>query len=236
MIKLVTISRISKEKGFERMLLLEEVLHFSGVQFVWDCYGKCETPYEKKIVSQFRYINFKGITPTPTETVKQYDYLVQLSDTEGFAYSIYEALSQKVPVIATDFPAIHETVKDGINGHILKMDLSDFTIKRLLNIPVIKTFKEKSTEKDWINFITMANKQKPAQKAKQTNQENKPKSGDVTVEVTRRYHDMELDQTLREGHLLKVSTERAKQLQKAAVAKVVELADIVIEDTEEVSA
>lgn len=228
-IKLVTISRISKEKGFERMLLLEEVLHFSGIQFIWDCYGKCETAYEKKIVSQFKYIKFKGITPTPTEIVKKYDYLVQLSDTEGFAYSIYEAISQKVPVIVTDFPAVHETIKDGVNGYILKMDLSNFSKERIMKIPVIKSFREKSTEKDWIKFIDMT-KRKPAQKANVKT--SAPKEGDVMVEVTRRYHDVELDKTLNPGHDMTVSAERAAQLEEANVARIVEAVNIEVKEEE----
>lgn len=229
MIKFVTISRISKEKGFERMLLLEEVLHFSGVQFIWDCYGKCETAYEKKIVSQFKYIKFKGITSTPTETVKQYDYLVQLSDTEGFAYSIYEAISKKVPVIVTDFPAVHETIKDGVNGYILKMDLSNFSKERIMKIPVIKSFREKSTEKDWIKFIDMA-KRKPAQKANVKT--SAPKEGDVLVKVTRRYHDVELDKTLNPGHDMIVSADRGAQLERANVVRIVEAFNVEVKEEE----
>lgn len=155
MIRLVTISRISKEKGFERMLKLELMLRVFGVPFIWDCYGDHTTAHAKQIIPRFRYVKFKGVTDRPLDVMKQYDYLVQLSDTEGFPYSIYEAMSQKVPVIATDFPSIHEMITDGVNGYILKMDLSNFDAEKIKSIPVIRSFREKSNEKDWIKFLDM---------------------------------------------------------------------------------
>lgn len=145
------------------MRMLERMLIDAGVSFEWDCYGDTSTSYAKRIITKFKHIKFKGVTNTPTEVVKQYDYLVQLSDTEGYPYSIYEALAQKVPVIVTDFPSIHEMVIDGVNGYILKRDNIELDVNKLLTIPVITEFKEKSTEKDWINFLDMATK-KTAQK------------------------------------------------------------------------
>src|SRR5690606_38454061 len=114
-----TISRISKEKGFERMLKMESLL--SGVDFIWHIYGDTSTAHAKQIMRRFKKAEFKGVTDKPLELLKDFDYLVQLSDTEGFPYSIYEALSVKKPVIATNFPSVHELLKHGKNGYILNM-------------------------------------------------------------------------------------------------------------------
>jgi len=207
MLKLVTISRISKEKGFERMLQLETMLAASGIAFTWDCYGDLSTNYAKQIVPRFKHVKFKGVTNKAKEVIKGYDYLVQLSDTEGFPYSIYEAMQQRIPVIATDFPSIHEMIIDGDNGHILKMDLSNFNDAAIERVPVIKSFTEKSTEQDWIKLLTMATK--PDRRRK------------TEVKVILRYHDTQFDKKMKVGDTFKVTTERLKQLTDARVVDVI---------------
>jgi hypothetical protein len=227
MLRLVTISRISKEKGFERMLKFEQMLKDAKIDFIWNLYGDGTTRYAKAVLPKMKYINFKGVTDKPKEMVKQYDYLVQLSDTEGFPYSIYEAMQQKVAVISTDFPSIHEMITDGKNGFIINKNLLNFDIQKITNVPVIKSFKEKSTEQDWIKFIDMARKKrvqaetKPVAK-KETVETTKPATnGIVTVKVIRAYHDTELDKILPIGKKHKVTAQRAEQLLKAKVAEIV---------------
>ncbi|MEL1243546.1 glycosyltransferase [Flavobacterium sp. DGU11] len=209
MIRLVTISRISREKGFERMLQVEKLLLASGIPFTWDCFGNTSTAYARQVIPLFQTIKFRGVTHEPLEVVKRYDYLIQLSDTEGFPYSVYEAMQQKVPVIATDFPSIHEMIIDGENGYILNMDLSNFDSNKLQSVPVIDSFTEKSTEKDWLNFLNMANKKAVPVKAKKSI---------VTIKVARRYHDTLLGKVLEAGHEFKVTPGRATVLEQAKVA------------------
>lgn len=179
MIRLVTISRISKEKGFERMLHMESLLIAAGIEFVWDCYGDASTYYAKQVISRFKCLIFKGITNNSLEVLKDYDYLVQLSDTEGFSYSIYEAIANLVPVIVTNFPCINEMITDGVNGYILKMDLSNFDIDKIKAIPEIRAFKEKSSEQDWIKFID-----KEQMRAKKQPQKPGPKPKEVAKSNT----------------------------------------------------
>jgi glycosyltransferase involved in cell wall biosynthesis len=94
------------------------------------------------------------------------DYLVQVSDTEGFCYSIYEALQVDTPCIVTDFPSAFEQVKDGKSGYILKMDLSNLDIDKIYNkIPTQISFTEKSTEEDWIKLFKNVPKAKKIKKA-----------------------------------------------------------------------
>jgi glycosyltransferase involved in cell wall biosynthesis len=65
--------------------------------------------------------------------IKYCDYLVQLSDTESFCYSAYEALQRNIPVILTDFPEARNIIDDGENGFILNMDLSNLDVERIFN-------------------------------------------------------------------------------------------------------
>jgi glycosyltransferase involved in cell wall biosynthesis len=78
---------------------------------------------------------------------------VQLSDTEGMPYCIQEALQALTPVITTNYPSVHELVKDGENGYILDMELSNFDIEKLQKIPKLQEYKEKSTEADWLEIL-----------------------------------------------------------------------------------
>jgi len=150
----ITLSRFSKEKGFERIIQLAELM--KDEDYVWNIYGDTTTAYAKTVIprlQQYKQINILGVTNTAKDEICKHDYLVQLSDTEGFPYCVYESLQCLTPVITTDYPSVHELIKDGQNGYILDMQLSNFCINKIKNIPLIKSFKEKSTEKDWFNFI-----------------------------------------------------------------------------------
>jgi glycosyltransferase involved in cell wall biosynthesis len=150
---LITASRISREKGFERMLLLSTHLNNEGVKFVWNVYGSINGTYAKYVIRRApKNMVFHGYKPDVSKEVSQSDYIVQLSDSEGFPYSTYEALQQLTPVITTDYPSAKEQVKDGVNGWILDFDLSDW--KKILENRIILTkFEHKSTLKDWVKFL-----------------------------------------------------------------------------------
>jgi glycosyltransferase involved in cell wall biosynthesis len=148
--KLITLSRISREKGFERKLKLANLL---PSDIIWDVYGSTNGSYAQSIINKFPpNVNFKGYHPNAKDFIKDYDYLVQLSDTEGCPYVILEALQAKTPVITTNYPSAKELVKQGVTGHILDMELSNWKIILRDKIK-ITTFNPKSTVQDWINFL-----------------------------------------------------------------------------------
>src|SRR5690606_3985438 len=128
----ITLSRFSKEKGFERIIQLAELM--KNEDYVWNIYGDTTAAYAKTVIQrlhQYKQINILGVTNTAKDEICKHDYLVQLSDTEGFCYSIYESLSVNVPVIVTNFESAKEMVKDGENGYVIDMDLSNFDINKI---------------------------------------------------------------------------------------------------------
>lgn len=150
----ITLSRISREKGFERMLIMAEKM--KDFDYVWNIFGDSSNVYSKAIMPKFqkyKQIKFCGITSKPLDEIVNHDYLVQLSDTEGFPYSVYESLQCLTPVISTDYPSVHELIKHGENGYILDMELSNFDIDMIKNVPEIVNFTERSTEKNWFDFL-----------------------------------------------------------------------------------
>jgi len=79
---------------------------------------------------------------------------VQLSDTEGFAYSVYEALQCKTPCIITPFASGNEQIQHGVNGYIIPFDLQGIDFKQIANnIPTVKDFQEIGSEQSWIDFL-----------------------------------------------------------------------------------
>lgn len=150
---LITVSRLSGEKGFKRMVKLAELLEENNVDYIWNVYGKIYDSYVKDF-KHLDKVSFKGVTNEPLKEIVKADYLVQLSDTEGFAYSVYEALQTKTPCIITPFLSGAEQITDGVNGYIIPFDLKDINLKKIVNnIPKVTTFEELGKEEHWINFL-----------------------------------------------------------------------------------
>jgi glycosyltransferase involved in cell wall biosynthesis len=119
-LKLISATRLTKEKGGERMKKMAKRLHDKGIPFTWLVFT--DTP------SNSEYDEFVYMTPRLDILgyIKDADYLVQLSDTEGYAYSLIESLNLGTPVIVTEIPVAEEMgVKYGENGYILKFDMSN---------------------------------------------------------------------------------------------------------------
>lgn len=143
MIRLLTLSRIQPEKGFKRMAVMQDLIK---EPFVWDIYGSGNLDLLKPLTK----CNYKGVTNDAMEVMKQYDFLVQLSDTEGMPMVILEALSVGLPVITTNYPSAKELITHGVNGYIV-----DFDLKNLPELKILPTFTfiNKSTVNDWLKIL-----------------------------------------------------------------------------------
>lgn len=154
---LVTCSRLSGEKGFKRMLELAQQLDSKKIPYIWNVYGNISSSFAKGIVNTFKNnpnVIFKGVTRQAFKEINKADYLVQLSDTEGFAYSVYEAMQVKTPCLITPFLSGKEQITHGVNGYILPFDMQDINFEEIINnIPVVPEFKELGKEEDWIKLL-----------------------------------------------------------------------------------
>lgn len=127
-LNLISATRLTPEKGFERMKKLCQILDDAGVPFLWLVFTDQPkpSPHPSMLILDCRV---NGIL----DYIANADYLVQLSDTEGYSYSIVEALSVGTPVIATDFLVAREQgIEDGQTGWILPMDMSEVPINKIL--------------------------------------------------------------------------------------------------------
>lgn len=208
---LITTSRIGKEKGFERMVKMARILKEKGKKFTWDVWGDGhDEGYVNRIKRQLEKVpevSFHGYGTDLYSYVADSDYLVQLSDTEGYAFSIHEALSMNTPVIATDFPNAREQITDGKNGYIVDFELENFDdrfIEKLYNkIPTFE-FKEIGTEEEWIKVLG-----KPDGKTKKTIIKQPPKT---MVKCIKTYQDILLQKRVLKGEIYEVSRNRCDTL------------------------
>ena len=110
-IRIISATRLTHEKGLERMVKLHQALDRAGVNYQWEIY----TPSyrEEGITSRFsKNVIFKKPVMSILEKIKKADFVVQLSDTESFGYTIVEAMTLGIPLVVTDIAVLPEL---GIN-------------------------------------------------------------------------------------------------------------------------
>jgi len=159
-LKLVTASRVSPEKGFDRMFKLATKFKDSGIDFIWTVYGDNSTRkniFEKyvKMFEPIEEVYFVGYKSNILPALREADYLVQLSDWEGCPLSVLEALQFNIPCITTDWNGVEEIIENGKNGYILpmSMNINRTHIEKITkHIPEF-VYKPLSTVDDWIKLI-----------------------------------------------------------------------------------
>ena len=150
-LNLVTVSRVCKEKGFERMIHLAKFLREKNINFKWFIIGgnyyKDEFKRIKKLYEDFKE-NFEwfGFIDNPHNIVKQCDYSVLLSDDETWGLVLTEAMMIGVPCITSDFKVAFEQIKDQNNGIILSNEAPETYSKRIDDIITNKDKYKKSVK------------------------------------------------------------------------------------------
>ena len=130
------------------------------------------------------------------------DYLVQLSDTEGYSYSIVEALSVGTPVICTAFAVAEEQgIVNGKTGFILPMDMSDIPVDAIYK--GVKFAKVKPRESHYEEVLAPGACEYADELEK-----------DVPVRCSHSYFDIALKKTIKTGEKLVMSRERAEYLEE----------------------
>ena len=201
---LVSTSRLdTPEKGQRRMLKLAKMLNEANIDYVWLYFSNRVLPNAPK--QMIHMIPTLDIIPF----VQKADYLVQLSDSEAFCYSIIEALCEGTAVITTDLPVLKELkFKDKENGYILPMNM-EFNVTEILNVPKFKySYNNTPLITKWKKVL-----------GKSTQKHTYKPSDSNKVRVTRRYHDLTLNKYVNVGEIMTVTSERALALINAGVAR-----------------
>lgn len=150
-IKLVSFTRLTEEKGYERMKKLCDYFKKHKIKYVWDVFGTNPLGY----VSYGNMVLHSPIREGQ-RVMGGYDYVVQLSDTESFCLTMYEALQNHVPVLVTPFPNATLDIKNGKNGYILPFDmkLTEKDIKKIVNnIPKNAEYEQEGVVDKWKKIL-----------------------------------------------------------------------------------
>lgn len=123
-LKLVTVGRLAKQKGFERLLGVVGKLRDQGYRFRLQIIG--QGPEKDNLHQLFHQlqleqtVDFVGYKINPYPYVKQADLFVCSSITEGFSTAVCEAILLDVPVLTTDCTGMREIFGDVHCGIIVE--------------------------------------------------------------------------------------------------------------------
>lgn len=186
-----------KGNNGERMMQLAKMLNDADIPFLWFNFSDGQIRNAPK-----GFYNM-GLYYDIQPYIARADYLVQLSDSEAYSYSILEALINNTAVIVTPFPsATEQGVVDGENGYIVPFDM-DFDVHKLLQVPVFEyIYDNERIIKQWRKLL--GNK-KPSRKYNPGEH--------VTVCVNKIYTDIVLKKTLHKGEVVQMTLDRATYLQ-----------------------
>ncbi|WP_350298863.1 glycosyltransferase [Peribacillus frigoritolerans] len=125
-IRILTIGRLAKQKGYDIALAACKTLKESGVNFRWYVLGKgpLRDEMEEQIAKEGLNDHFRllGVEANPYPFIKDADIYVQTSRFEGFGLAIAEARMLNTPVVTTRFDAVYNQMIDKKNGLVVDMD------------------------------------------------------------------------------------------------------------------
>lgn len=203
-LNLISATRLTQEKGYERMVKLADALDAAGIPFHWDIYtDKPREPFNKSVAIMPHRLDV-------VDFIANADYLVQLSDTEGYSYTVVEALSVGTPVICTEFAVAEEQgIVNGKNGFILPFDMSNIPIDAIYK--GLRKFEYTPRESAYDKILV---------KGKSKYQEQRKEN--VTVRCKRTYQDLQLNRLISAGETFAVTRERGEHLEDCGFAEIME--------------
>ena len=202
---LISATRIpapDKGQNERRMRQLAKMLHDAHIPFIW-------LNFSDGTMNDIVGFYNMGIEIDIQPYIAKADYLVQLSDSEAYSYSLLEALTNETAVICTPFLSATESgVIDGVNGYIVPFDMS-FDVTKLLNVPKFKDeHSNKEIIKSWRDLIGRT-------KRTHDNSPYKP----VTIRALKEYTDVQLNRLIKPNTTYTVTFERANQIINAGFAE-----------------
>lgn len=142
-INLVTVGRLSMEKGQFRCIEAVARLKEEGYKVKWYAVG--DGPSRKDYETLARKLKveeeciFIGATTNPYPFMRQADIYIQPSSYEGYCITLAEAKLFNHPIITTDFIGAKEQIEEGKTGFIVEMSSEAIfkAVKRLIDKPFL---------------------------------------------------------------------------------------------------
>ncbi|WML45810.1 glycosyltransferase [Neobacillus sp. PS3-40] len=137
-IRILTVGRLSKEKGQDLTIPVLARLKKEGYNIRWYCIGEGSARKEyEKLIKMYDVENdyiLLGANANPYPFMKQCGIYVQSSRHEGFCITLSEARCFDNPIISTNFTGANEQIVNNQTGFIVNCEQDQIyeTIKRLL--------------------------------------------------------------------------------------------------------
>lgn len=156
-IRILTVGRLSKEKGQDLAIKAFAKLINDGFKIRWYCLG--EGKYREECQRLIDEYNLKGkfillgSDPNPYAYMEQCDIYVQPSRYEGYCITLMEARCLRKPIITTDVNGAKEQIQNGENGLIVGIDTDEIYLglrKLLLDSRLREKFSIKLANEDII--------------------------------------------------------------------------------------
>lgn len=146
-LNLISATRLTAEKGKDRMIKLANLLEQNNIPYLWTIFTD-----DTKFINNPNMVYMKPKLDI-TDYIANADYLVQLSDKgEGYGYTPVEALTVGTPVIVTPCPAFLEIgVKDGENGFVVDFDMNNIDIQKIYKSSL--KFKYEPKKDTWNKYL-----------------------------------------------------------------------------------
>ena len=136
--KIVTVGRLSKEKGQDLAIESLRMLKEEGYNVRWYCIGDGNNrkDYEDLIKKYNLEDDFilLGAKTNPYPYIKEADIYVQTSRHEGYCLTLSEAKCLNKPIVTTNFIGAYEQIEDNYNGLITNCNVNEIyeAIKSLI--------------------------------------------------------------------------------------------------------
>jgi glycosyltransferase involved in cell wall biosynthesis len=116
----LTIARLTNEKGIDTAIRAAEILKRNGLEFTWFVLGEGSErkEYEQLIAEKRLNGSFVllGYVTNTSKYLQHCDVYVQPSRHEGYGLAIAEARILGKPIVASDLSAVREQLQDGETG------------------------------------------------------------------------------------------------------------------------
>lgn len=121
-LKLVSVARLSPEKGILNAIEAAKILAQSSLEFLWFIVGEDHTDYGnlcKERIKEYRLenrVHFTGVKQNPFPYVRAADIFIQPSKCEALPNTIVEALILNKPIVSTMTYGALELIENNRNG------------------------------------------------------------------------------------------------------------------------
>lgn len=144
-------TRLTVEKGWNRMVKLANALDENNVNYIWMVYTNAQ-PNTKNGPKPTKNMVFCEPRLDITDKLGIFDAYIQLSDNEGFCLSVVEALCRGVPVICTDLPVFKELGLNDSNSVKVDLNMEKIPVDKIRNIFQLR-FNYKAPADKWDKYL-----------------------------------------------------------------------------------